>query len=108
VITQLNSGKTQFTMKVIEVKIVGMGGVDVFMVGRLFIEGRVQELAHPFVEFGFKGVKATIEGFILLIKVLKFGIEGTNVVINVSNINIVLVVVDDQRNHFLVVGENHL
>jgi hypothetical protein len=61
----LNSGKTQFAMKVIGMKGLQMGGVGIFMVGRLFRGGRVRGLAHPFVEFGFKGVKATSEGDIL-------------------------------------------
>jgi hypothetical protein len=58
-------------------------------------------LAHPFVGLGCKGVKEAIE-------VLHFGIEGTNVGIDVLDVTLVLVVVDDQGNDFLVMGESHL
>jgi hypothetical protein len=104
----LNSRKTRFTMKVVGMKILGIGGVVVFMAGTFFRGGRVQGLAHPFVELGFEGVKAAIEGSILVIEVLNFGIGGTNVGIDVQDVTLVLIVVGDQVSDFLVTGESHL
>jgi len=89
-------------------KSLGMGGVDIFIVGRFFIGGRVRGLVHPFVELGFKVVKEVIEGFLLVIEVLNFAIDGTNVGIDVLDVTLVLVVVDDQDTYFLVAGESHL
>jgi hypothetical protein len=45
---------------------------------------------------------------VLVIEVLNFGIEGTNVGIDGLDVTFLLVVVSDQGSDFLVASESHL
>jgi hypothetical protein len=76
-------------MKVIGMRALEMGRVSVFMIGRLFIRGRVQGATHQLVECVFD----VFDGGTLVLEGLNGGIELANVGIEGLDVLLVLDVV---------------
>jgi hypothetical protein len=75
----LNSRKTHFEMKMIGKSGMEMGRVGIFMIGRLFIEGRAHGSTHQFFKCVVDGGILVLEVAILVLKGLNKGTEGAKV-----------------------------